>query len=198
MPEEFITIKEAALQTGKAEITIRRFVQRIVKGTDAKRAMLQPSPDELQQHVDGPPPAWRISTKLLSEQFPSPEQGSESAAAGYVPSDEAPIVAVLKAQNATMEKQLEVKDEQIKSLTTLVHSLGDQLNDRLQESNVLMKGLQERMALPERTKPPIITVLPTEIPVQPARSKRTAKKEVSKPSRSGWVRRLFAGKKSTT
>src|ERR1051325_2928935 len=139
MAEEFLTIKEAAAKTGKAEITIRRFVQRIVKGNDPqRRALLMPSVEELQRHTDGPPPAWRISTKLLREQFPESEEGSAAAPDVEPAGAESPIVVVLKQQNATMERQLSVKDEQIRALTTLVHSMGDQLNARLRESNVLM------------------------------------------------------------
>src|ERR1700687_5302796 len=107
MSEEFFTIKEAAVKTGKAEITIRRFVQRIVKGNDPeRRAFIKPSPEEMQQPVEGPPPAWRISTKLLREQFPSQEQGSGSAPADEPVSGDERIVVVLKAQNETMERQL--------------------------------------------------------------------------------------------
>lgn len=198
MSEAFLTIKESAAKTGKAEITIRRFVQRIIKGTDAKRrAMIQPSPEELRQHVDGPPPAWRISTKLLDEQFTTTGQGSGPIAEATAPaSPETAIVAVLKAQNVAIEKQLAVKDEQIKSLTTLVNSLGGQLNERLRESNVLMKGLQERMALPATTPVSVIDTPPAgrKPPSRPQKPKRDEpKKETdkSKQERRGWWGRLI-------
>lgn len=200
MPEEFFTIKEAAAKTGKAEITIRRFVQRIVKGNDSeRRAFIRPSPEEMQQPVEGPPPAWRISTKLLREHFPPQEQGSGSAPAVEPVNGDQRIVVELKGQNEMMERQLNVKDKQIESLTTLVHSLGDQLNERLRESNVLMKGLQERMALPERAANPIIDALPATPVPKPVKTKREGKKEAprTKPARRGWWRRLFTSEKST-
>lgn len=212
MPESFLTIKEAAAFTGKAEITVRRFVQKIVKGNGKrKRLLIKPSPQELTQQQGGASPAWRINKKLLQKQFLSEEQGSElpeqndpSASQG---SDSFQVVKVLQTQNVSLEKQLGVKDEQITALTTLVRSLGDQLNERLREGNILMKGLQDRLALPE-TAAPVPSVLEVEhqasTPSKPKGSQTIPKQRRSKPSKpkrkqkqktetakSGFFRALF-------
>lgn len=188
MPDQYLTIKEAAAGIGKAEITIRRFVQKIVKGSDSRRrSLIKPSPEEIQELREGPPPAWRISTQLLDEHFGPTEQGSEHP---EIPkADEESIVTLLKLQNEMMERQLSVKDEQIKSLTTLVDSLGGQLNERLRESNVLMRGLQDRLALPSASASPVIEVPQAGTPKKPKASRAVRGKEPKK-SR-GWVQRLF-------
>lgn len=195
MSEEFLTIKEAATTLDKAEITVRRFVQRVVKGSDVRRrALIKPSPEELQQHTDGPPPAWRISTKLLREQFPTTGQGSEPNSATPSTTEAGRVVEILQSQNTALQQQLGVKDGQIESLTTLVHSLGGQLNERLKESNILMKGLQDRLALPERVSPPTIEVQPVEQKLKPRAAKRPEKREAKKDEpRPGWFQRLLSG-----
>lgn len=197
MPDQYLTIKEAAAEIGKAEITIRRFVQKVVKGSDSnRRSLIKPSPEELQELREGPPPAWRISKQLLHEHFDSTEQGSEHAT--NPTADDASIVSVLKLHNEIMERQLSikdeqlsVKDEQIKSLTTLVDSLGGQLNERLRESNILMSGFQDRRALPSASASPVIEVPRPGTPKKPKASRATGErvKEPAKPR--GWMRRLF-------
>ena len=197
MPEDFLTIKQAAAHTGKAEITIRRFVQRIVKGNDQRqRALLKPSEAELARHTDGPPPAWRISTRLLREQFPTErEQSAPPAESPQPTNDDGSIVAMLKLQNATLEKQLNVKDDQIRALTTLVNSMGNQLNERLRESNVLMKGLQERLTLPERSTKPTVPSSATKTDATPSAKQGNeptrSKSATPQPKRTGVFGRWF-------
>jgi len=189
MPDQYLTIKEAAAEIGRAEITIRRFVQKVVKGSDSdRRSLIKPSPDELQELREGPPPAWLISTKLLREHFPTSEQGSEPS----VPkTQEEPIVSVLKSQNEMMERQLSVKDEQIKSLTTLVHSLGGQLNERLRESNVLMRGLQDRLALPPSATSTVIEVPRTQTSENADADDAIGERDFETKRKRGWMQRLF-------
>lgn len=203
MPDEYLTIKEAAVETGKAEITVRRLVQRIVKGNDARnRAFLKPTPEELEQHREGPPAAWRINRKFVREHFAASEQGSGQPAPTSHTSQDDKVVSVLRAQTESMERQLIVKDEQIKSLTMLVDSLGNQLNERLREGNILMKGLQERMALPAPMPTPIVESRPAKQSAKAGASKSTGK-DKSKQSekrqpKTSWLSGLFGGGKSAS
>jgi len=202
MPDEFLTIKEASAETGKAEITIRRLVQRIVKGSDtAQRTFIKPTPEELEQLHDGPPPAWRIDRQFLREHFATPKHESGQPDATLHASHEDQVVSILRAQTESMERQLIVKDDQIKSLTMLVDSLGNQLNERLREGNVLMKGLQERMALPAPGPSFNTESQPTKQSSKVGSSmsageKKPKKSSVQKPKQR-WLNRLFSNAKSS-
>lgn len=203
MPDEYLTIKEASAKTGKAEITIRRLVQRIVKGSNpALRTFIKPTSEELEQHHEGPPPAWRIDQRFLQEHFATLKKGSAQPESTLPPSPEDQVVTVLRAQVESLERQLLVKDEQIKKQTELVGSLGNQLNERLREGNFLMKGLQERMTLPAPTPSSIVENQPMKQSPKAETSRtvgeRKPKKLVVKKQKSGWMNRLFGTGKSST
>lgn len=199
MPEEYLTIKEASVITGKAEITIRRLVQKLVKrGDPALRSFIKPTTEELEQHREGPPPAWRIDQRFLQEHFATLKKGTGQPGATS-PSSEDKVVTVLRAQVDSLERQLLVKDQQIKSQTELLGSLGNQLNERLREGNFLMKGLQERMTLPALS--PIVEN-PARQPTKASSSKtvgeRKPKKLETKKRKRNLLARLFGTDQSAT
>lgn len=166
----YLSIKEAAVSSGKSEITIRRLVRKVVTEKNAKqRILIQPSTKDVATlKSKNQPFAWTLSEELLRDAFTAgttaqaAAKGSDQATTSETDHDHAhdhshdedhehgqqEIITLLKQELASKDDQLKVKDHQISSLTTLVHSLGDQLNERLREGNLLMKGLQDRMALP--------------------------------------------------
>ena len=165
MPDRFLTIKEAAAFTGKAEITVRRLVHEIVKEDrqdkktpSRERGLIKPSGSEIAEFKHrGHPYTYTISEKLLRARFQGNDQatdGDQSRGREDAETRKNEMDALMKEQLGQKQEQLTVKDGQIESLTKLVHNLGDQLNERLRESNVLMKGLQDRMALPQGTTAP--------------------------------------------
>lgn len=152
MPEDFVTIREAQELTGRSESTIRRLVRSVTNGTDKrKREMIRPSPDEVTaMRAKNEPFVYTIAKELLDEVFlgKSGQQTRHPASSMTMFMTAEQLINTLKKELAGKDDQLNVKDRQIESLTRLVDKLGEQLSARLHESNVLMKGLQDRLVLP--------------------------------------------------
>ena len=103
------------------------------------RHLLLPSIEEVVALRDQSQPfAWKISEELLRRQFlKSDEAAGEQGSDAPVGSDSSRLVAVLEKSVAMLERELAEKNSQIAAY-----------NDRLRESNILMKDLQQRFALP--------------------------------------------------
>ena len=141
MPDRFLTISDAEKFTGKSRSTLRRYIDGIVKAEkSADRHLLTPTPDEaIALRNQNQPFAWKISEELLRRQFLKPEETSATEAekgSGGTP-DSSRLVAVLEKTVTMLENELKEKNNQITAM-----------NDRLRESNILMKDLQQRIALP--------------------------------------------------
>ncbi|TSC99920.1 MAG: hypothetical protein Greene101449_454 [Candidatus Peregrinibacteria bacterium Greene1014_49] len=136
----FISIKDASIRYQKAEITIRRFVRSILeKEKNADRQLVYPLPsDAVKLKKSKKPFSYTISEELLKRHFG--EVGSANAAPS---SAHGSYVHLLERTNLNLGEQLKVKDEQIR---VLAHAIDD-LSERQRETNVLMKGLQERFLL---------------------------------------------------
>jgi hypothetical protein len=143
MAHRFLTISEAESFTGKSRSTLRRFIDTIVKVEDAPdRPLLLPTPDEVRAlREQNQPFAWKISEELLRRQFLKPDPaeaaGTEQGSEALPQSDSSRLVAVLEKSVAILERELNEKNSQIAAM-----------NERLRESNILMKDLQLRVALP--------------------------------------------------
>ena len=143
MAHRFLTISEAEKFTGKSRSTLRRFIDTIVKTEDAPdRPLLLPTPDEvLALRGQSQPFAWKISEELLRRQFLKPEStessNGEQGSEGTPKSDASRLVAVLEKSVAILERELNEKNSQIAAM-----------NERLRESNILMKDIQLHLALP--------------------------------------------------
>jgi hypothetical protein len=176
------TIAEAKRLTGKSESTIKRMVREIVADpSHPDRWGIHPNDEELQRlRAAGKPYVWRIDRELLLRRFPHKEEetppGPAAAAGSRAPGDV--VVGVLQEQLRskdeqirTLEKQLDRKDEQIANL-----------NERQRETNVLMRELQQRLAL----APPAASA--TRGGETPAR----AGQDVQRPPKKGRLRRLLS------
>jgi len=143
---DYLTIKEAAKRTNKAEITIRRFVHQVLekKAASAQRKQIHPLPEEaVKLKKQGKPFVYTISQTLLHEKFPLVEALEKSAEdTNNIPPTE--YVNLLERTNAGLLDQLKVKDAQIGALNTSL----EQLSERQRETNVLMKLLQDKFILP--------------------------------------------------
>jgi uncharacterized coiled-coil protein SlyX len=143
MADRFLTISEAEKFTGKSRSTLRRFIDGIVKVENAPdRHLVLPAAEEASAlKKQNQPFAWKISEELLRRQFlktepeATPEAGKGSGDAPA--SDSSRLVTVLEKSIAILERELAEKNSQIAAM-----------NDRLRESNILMKDLQDRLALP--------------------------------------------------
>jgi hypothetical protein len=180
MADRFLTISDAEDFTGKSRSTLRRFIDGIVKAEKSPdRHLLRPTPEEVAAlRAQNQPFAWQISEELLRRQFLPPESAGvgdrQSGAAGLAEGDQARLVAVLEKSLSILERELSEKNTQIAAM-----------NQRLQESNILMKDLQQRLALPSGR--------PAEAPVtdaveRDAAASQAAAGEMPKPRkrRFGW------------
>ena len=143
---EFLTVKEAVKLIGKSESTIKRLLHEIVKSPDhADRTSIQPSAEDLKRKREaGEPYAWRIERQFLLRRFPidpdSKKQPGESPSPNNASS---PVIEVLREQLHAKDRQLEVLENQLDRKDEQIA----QYNERLRESNVLMKDLQQRLAI---------------------------------------------------
>lgn len=143
MTDRFLTISEAEKFTGKSRSTLRRFIDGIVKVEQAAdRHLLLPTEADVRAlRAQNQPFAWKISEELLRRQFLKPAEtpaasgGEGSGEPGS--SESSRLVAVLEKSILVLERELNEKNSQIAAM-----------NERLRESNVLMKDLQSRLALP--------------------------------------------------
>ncbi len=143
----YLSIKEAANRSGKAEITIRRFVNSIVKDQpkSPSRKQIEPNISEVKKLKSKKKPfSWKIDEKLIVEKLMKDVQLSKKKKAN-APKESNNILFTLEKELTSKESQLKVKDKQIESLTEIVQSQ----NERMREGNVLMASLQKHLALPE-------------------------------------------------
>lgn len=144
----FLSIKEAASRAEKAEITVRRFVQSVVKEQtkSAQRKLIQPTPAEVRALKKQKRPfSWKISEELIAKQFQKSSVPKSSAKPAEKLQKEPEFLSTLQGELESKQGQLKVKDDQIQALTEIVYSL----NERMREGNVLMASLQKHLALPE-------------------------------------------------
>lgn len=136
----FISIKDASIRYQKAEITIRRFVRSVLEQEkNADRQLVHPLPsDAVKLKKTKKPFSYTISEELLKRQF-----GEVGSSASTPNAAHGSYVHLLERTNLNLGEQLKVKDEQIR---VLAHAIDD-LSERQRETNVLMRGLQERVLL---------------------------------------------------
>ena len=175
----YISIKDASIRYQKAEITIRRFVRSVLeKEKTAEREMIHPLPqDAVKLKKLKKPFAYTISDELLKKQF-----GEGSSAPQSHGTSQGSYVHLLEHTNRSFEQQLQVKDEQIRVLAQAI----DGLSERQRETNVLMKGLQERFLL-SAPKEDFVEGTVGESDVQrkkPVSEKKSEK--VKKPKKGSW------------
>jgi hypothetical protein len=165
MTERWATVAEARKLTGKSESTLKRLLREIVaEPNHPERGSVQPSPEEVARlRAAGQQYVWRIDRELLLRRFPLKEEegaGAGPGAAAGKPGHAGELVVQV------LQEQLQSKDEQIRSLQTQLDRKDDQIanmNERQRETNVLMRELQQRLALapPVRTTPDTLAAEPS-------------------------------------
>lgn len=200
--DQHLTVSEARQFTGKSESTIKRLLREIVADPQhVDRPFILPSADEVERRKAAREPyAWKIDRQLLLRRFPqeSPLENRGTTASGQPTAPAELAMQVLQEQLKskdeqlrTLEKQLDRKDEQIANL-----------NERMRESNVLMRELQQRLAIaapqPVASETFVEPKKPTPksedgVKTSPAKSSvvKTPNKSPKKPKQSGLWSRLF-------
>ena len=174
----FLSIKEAAGRAEKAEITIRRFVQSIVKeqASSSQRKHIQPTPADVRTLKKQKRPfSWKISEELISQQFLHNSASQAVAKTQEKTKEDSALFSLLQSELEGKKEQMKVKDDQIQALTEIVHSL----NERMREGNVLMASLQKHLALPAGTDA-----------LHLDRREGDSEKDEKQPKKT-WIERLF-------
>lgn len=151
----FLTVKEASRLTGKSPSSIRRIIYPIIHDDAHRdRKHIQPSIDEaLKLRMKGENFAWRLSEELLRREVPTDaaaEKGSSTTKTAHGDGD---LLAMLR-------RELDIKNQQINQQGELLGKqleLINGLSERLREGNILIAGLQHRLALSDgrgSTSPP--------------------------------------------
>ncbi len=145
--DQHLTVSEARAFTGKSESTLKRLLREIVaEPQHVDRPFILPSADEVERRKAAKEPyVWKIDRQLLLRRFPQ----EEATAGGGVPASD-PVSSHTELVMQVLQEQLKSKDEQLRTLEKQLDRKDDQiasLNDRMRESNVLMRELQQRLAI---------------------------------------------------
>jgi hypothetical protein len=162
-----LTVSEARALTGKSESTLKRMLREITAiPNHPDRAFVHPSPEEVERRKAAKEPyAWKIERSLLLRRFPaenSPEEGTGGVGSPEVAS--APPELMLQI----LREQLSSKDQQLRTLETQLDRKDEQiasLSERMRESNVLMRELQQRLAIaPPKPAGEATVEVPSKVP----------------------------------
>jgi hypothetical protein len=174
MENTFLTIKEAGELAGRSEITIRRLIKHLLKSpTDETTQMIK---QERQSDNPQSPFIYRVSSELIRRSFNLPthettQVNTQEQPVDYTPTNQVPTQTTTQEQEVSnqpqetptqmlrevvdlLKDQVRIKDTQIEGLSKTV----DQLIERDRETNIILKGLQDRLYLleaPEKPKPDI-------------------------------------------
>lgn len=138
MESSFLTIAEAIEQTGRSASTIRRIIRTIADDANhPNRDGIEPSVKEVAAFKKkGENFTWKIRADLLTQQTDSALTKKKKTT-----SDVSPDILTI------LNKELELKNQQIEKQWEVIHAL----NDRLREGNILMGSLQKRLGPPPET-----------------------------------------------
>lgn len=147
--DQHLNVKEACKLIGKSESTIKRLIREItVDAHHEDRQFILPNHEEVERRKAAKEPyVWKLDRQLLLRRFPleqTAEEGSQSsekpakpgASDSHLESALRDQIQSLENQNQMLVTQLDRKDGQISNL-----------NERMRESNILMKELQQRLAI---------------------------------------------------
>jgi molecular chaperone GrpE (heat shock protein) len=139
MNDNVITIKEASTKYSKAEITIRRLIRSIVQNEQSDdRQFIYPRPDEVQKLKKQQKPfTYTVNELLLDKVFGEVAKVNEAKKK----TEEKKAEFDQNEYFALLKEQLSVKDEQIRALNQSL----DEMTMRTRETNILMKGMQEKI-----------------------------------------------------
>jgi len=196
MSDDFITIREATKLTDKPDITIRRLIRHLLKQNNPEATQM------IKQEQAGGGFIYKISKDYLlkelkiSEPVKEPELKEKKEIpesrekAGNIETPEM-VREVIK----TLKSQIYIKDKQIDSLGNKI----DNLIERDRETNIILKGLQDRVFMLETPKrydePQKTEKEPTSEPTSEKQAIKEGIKE--KPKRKGFFSRLFSSKGDT-
>ena len=148
MSEDFITIREAIRLTGKADITIRRLIKHLIKQDDPEATHL------IKQEQTGKNFIYKINKDFLLKKLKVSEpiqeikekkEPDKSDKSDTIKREQTETPNIIREVIKTLKDQIYIKDKQIDSLGNKI----DNLIERDRETNILLKGLQDRVFMLE-------------------------------------------------
>ena len=138
---KFLTVKEATAFTGKSTSTIKRLIREVITDPNHhdREQVLPPHEEVEERRLAGEPYSWKISEELLLSRYPQEADSNEtkdsaSQSGGVIEQDR--LVSVLEKSISVLESELVAKNSQIA-----------QFQERQREQNLLLKQLQEQLAI---------------------------------------------------
>ncbi len=133
------------------------------KEKSVERTFIHPLPkDAAKLKKEHKPFSYTIARELLEKHYGAAGAQPSPAIQKGIPDE---YRTLLERINMSLTDQLKVKDEQIRVLAQAI----DDLSERQRETNILMKGLQERLLL-AAPQPDIVEATPG--PSNPKKSKK--------------------------
>lgn len=143
MENEFITIGEAAQLTGRTSIDVMRLIKDRLQDSGLEIESI------MKKEQRGPLTMYLIHKGFLLEQFhASQEIQEEQEVKIEQPQGAGELFQAKEEMISILRGIIETKDKQMEDLSKKI----DQLIERDRETNILLKGLQERMFLLEDSK----------------------------------------------
>ena len=136
MTEQYLSLKEASLHTGKSRSSLRRFVEKITKAHDhPDRSQIKPNVDEVAKlHAESHPFSWRVSMALLEREFA--KQGTASQEQNQSHQQTTANQELLSQTIMMLKTELDEKNKQIA-----------EFQERQRETNVLLQQTTEKLML---------------------------------------------------
>lgn len=164
----FVTLSALAESSGRSKSSLQRAVKRITDDpAHEHRELITPTHDAVTKlRKDGTPFQWRVEESLLDKLYPADattKSSEQPTAAAAAKASDAVTLALLTKTIETLEKQLDRKDDQI-----------THLNERLRESNILLKMSEEQRAIAAPAATP--KSIPAAKPAAPKKATPKAKK----------------------
>ena len=213
MSDDFITIREATKLTDKPDITIRRLIRHLLKQNNPEATQM------IKQEQAGGGFIYKISKDYLLKELKisEPVKEPELKEKKEIPDKqginrETETPEIVREIIKTLKSQIYIKDKQIDSLGNKI----DNLIERDRETNIILKGLQDRVFLLEGAKinqnrqnragnePEVVETYkepqktekePTNAPTSEKQAIKEETKE--KPKKKGFFSRLFSSKGDT-
>jgi hypothetical protein len=200
--DQHLTLQEARTFTRKSESTLKRLLREIVSNPNhVDRLSVLPAIEEVERRKAAKEPyVWKIDRQLLLRRFPANEP-TQAVDGGSPRTSEVSAPSDLMLQ--VLQDQLKSKDQQIRTLEVQLDRKDEQissLGERMMESNVLMRELQQRLTLPSprvSVSDPIVESRPPTARPVPKHPAKPVSKPASKPvkQKRGFFGRLFRGSK---
>jgi hypothetical protein len=127
---KFLTVEEAQKKTGKSQSTLTRIVNKY-KGSN---------------HIIKEGKKYLISSQILSELFTTIH--SKTIQNSNLNSN---LNSSLEAKNETIEIMKQVINNQANQISELIEN-SNKLSERIRESHIIIKSLQEQIKLPEKAQ----------------------------------------------